>query len=196
MISTFTVLFDANVLFGIRTSLLMELSMSGLFRARWSEDIHREWMTEVSDAHGISPEVLEKRRLYMDEAVPDSCVTGYEDLIPALVLPDPNDRHVLAAAIRCHADVIVTFNKDDFPEAVLTPYGIHTQHPDLFIQNVDELSPGTLLEAARQDLAHYIAPPLSVDQYAAGLQAAGVPRTAAFLRAAFKDVAATRARAD
>jgi hypothetical protein len=98
MISTFTAVLDANVLFSIRlTSLLMELAMSGLFRARWSNDIHREWMAAVSKARGISVDVLSGRRDSMDVAVPDGCVSGYEVLIPALTLPDPNDRHVLAA---------------------------------------------------------------------------------------------------
>jgi hypothetical protein len=63
MISTFTVVFDANVFFSIRlTSLLLELVMSGLFRARWSADIHREWMTAVSENRGIAIEQLAGRR--------------------------------------------------------------------------------------------------------------------------------------
>jgi len=60
-------------------------------------------------------------------------VTGYEDLIPGLHLPDPGDRHVLAAAIRGRADVIVTMNLKDFPDAVLNSFGIEAQHPDEFI---------------------------------------------------------------
>lgn len=182
MISTFTVFFDSNVLFGIRlTSLLMHLAMSGLFRARWSNDIHREWMTAVHKKHGIALNVLQERCQDMDAAVPDSCVQGYEALIDHLTLPDPDDRHVLAAAIRCHADVIVTFNESDFPEASLAPYGIHTRHPDLFIRNVDEIDPGTLIQAAKMDLAHYQNPPLDVDAYIRGLREAGVPITADYL---------------
>ena len=59
----------------------------------------------------------------MDESVPDGCVTGYEDLIDALTLPDPNDRHVLAAAIHCGANVIVTFNDADFPAETIQVAG-------------------------------------------------------------------------
>jgi predicted nucleic acid-binding protein len=131
MISTFTALFDSSVLFGIRlTSLLMELAMSGLFRPRWSNDIHREWMKAVSEQRGIPIEKLQSRREAMDGAVLDCCVSGYEDLIGALTLPDPNDRHVLAAAITCGADVIVTFDLKHFPTEVLDKYGIHIKHPD------------------------------------------------------------------
>src|ERR1700746_3528025 len=116
MISTFTVIFDANVFYGIRvTSLPMELAMTGLFRARWTADIHREWMKAVAEKEGIEVAQLERRRKFMDASVPDALVAGYEGLIPALQLPDPDDRHVLAAAIRCGASAIVTFNERDFP---------------------------------------------------------------------------------
>jgi hypothetical protein len=161
----------------------MHLAMSGLFRARWSNDIHREWMTAVHEQSGIPMNELAERRQYMDAAVPDCCVEGYEALIDTLILPDPNDRHVLAAAIRCHADVIVTFNERDFPEASIAPYGIHTRHPDLFIRNIDEIDPGTLVQAAKMDLAHYRNPPLDVEAYIRGLREAGVPTTADYLNA-------------
>jgi predicted nucleic acid-binding protein len=182
MISTFTVVFDANVLFGARLrSLLMEMAMSGLFRARWSEDIHREWMTNVSAKTGIPVSRLESTRAAMDAAVPDGLVTGYAGLIPALSLPDPNDRHVLAAAIRSGASLIVTFNEADFPASALDQYGIHTRHPDNFVRDVDGLDPGVVSEAARADRLHYSNPPLSVDEYIAGIKAAGLPMTAAHL---------------
>jgi predicted nucleic acid-binding protein len=183
MISTFGAVFDANVLYGSRIrSLLMELAMSGLFRPYWSADIHREWMTAVSEKTGIEIARLETTRNCMDAAVPDACVTGYEGLIPALTLPDPDDRHVLAVAIRAGANAIVTFNDKDFPIEVLEPYGLHTRHADMFIRDVDGIDPGVVAEAARADLVHYQNPPLSVDEYIAGLEAAGLPKTARHLR--------------
>ena len=182
MISTFTAILDANVLFGIRlTSLLRELAMSGLFRARWSLDIHREWMEAVHTKHGIPMCELDYRRQCMETAIPDGRVDGYEPLVNGLTLPDPNDRHVLAAAIRCNADVIVTFNESDFPPSTLAPFGIHTRHPDLFIRNVDEIDPGTLITAVKNDMAHYKNPSLDVDAYIAGLREAGMPATAEYL---------------
>jgi predicted nucleic acid-binding protein len=179
MISTFTAVFDSCVFFSNRlTSLLMWLAMSGLFRARWSDDIHQEWMRAVGKERGIPIEKLQARRQYMDQAVPDCCVSGYEDLIVALMLPDPDDRHVLAAAIRCHASVIVTFNLKDFPLEPLAKYGIHTRHPDDFILDVGGISQGTLIEAARYDFEHYRDPSLTVDEYIEGLRIAQVPKTA------------------
>jgi hypothetical protein len=182
MISTFTVVFDSCVLFSIRlTSLLMFLAMSGLFRARWSSDIHREWMTAVAKERGLRISDLEARREAMDAAVPDSCVTGYEDLIAGLTLPDPNDRHVLAAAVRCGASAIITFNERDFPESSLQSKGIHVRHPDDFIMDLHGLHRRALVEAAKTDLAHYTNPPLDVEAYIEGLRKCGIPKTADYL---------------
>ncbi len=182
MISTFTAIFDSNVLYGARIrSLLMELAMSGLFRARWSPDINREWMRAVHEKTGIELDRLEYVADCMERAVPDGLVSGYETLIPALTLPDPDDRHVLAAAIRCGASAIVTFNEKDFPKDSLDEFGIHTRHPDDFILDVDGINSGTLIEAAQADLAHYVNPTLTPEEYIADLQAAGLSGTAAHL---------------
>jgi hypothetical protein len=76
-------------------------------------------------------------------------VTNFEDLIPSLVLPDPDDRHVLAAAIRTSADLILTFNIKDFPAELLRPYGIEACHPDPFLVDQLDLDPQTVCLAAR-----------------------------------------------
>lgn len=81
----------------------------------------------------LSRQQLECTRLLMNAHVRDAFVDGYQGLIPALDLPDPNDRHVLAAAIKCGADLILTFNLDDFPEHTLGGYGIGACHPDQFL---------------------------------------------------------------
>jgi hypothetical protein len=81
----------------------------------------------------VSREKLERTRILMDQHAGDALVAGYEDLFPGLQLPDPNVRHVLAAAIRGRADVIVTANLRDFPTGTLAPLGIEAQHPDEFV---------------------------------------------------------------
>ncbi len=99
---------DANVLYPAELrNLLMHLAMTGLFRARWSAGVHEEWITALlRNRPDLSREKLERTRKLMDKHAPDALVTGYEDLIEGLQLPDPGDRHVLAAAIRGRADVI------------------------------------------------------------------------------------------
>jgi predicted nucleic acid-binding protein len=183
MHSTFTAFFDANVFFGARLrSFIMELSYSGVFRARWSPDIHREWIAAVVRRRtDLTPEQLYPIRDMMDEAIPDALIDGYGSLIDALKLPDPNDSHVLAAAIVGRADVIVTFNEADFPKEILEPYRIHTRHPDAFFLEAEGVDPGVLTEAAARDLAHYKRPPLTIAQYVDDLRRAGVPHLADYL---------------
>jgi predicted nucleic acid-binding protein len=183
MISTFTAFFDANVFYGARLrSLIVQLAQSGTFRARWSEQIHDEWMRSlIKNKPSLSLESLEKTRRAMDRAVPDCLVSGYEPLVPSLVLPDENDRHVLAAAINVGADVIVTFNLKDFPDDVLVPYGIDTRSPDDFILDLESLHPTVLFDAVMADRLHYQNPALTIDEYLDDLRKSGLQRTADFL---------------
>lgn len=185
MHSTFTAFFDANVFFGVRLrSLVMEVAKSGLFRARWTEQVHDEWIGAVVRRRAdLTPDQLRPIATAMDRAIPDTLVTGYDDLIAGLTLPDPDDRHILAAAIIGRADVIVTFNERDFPADYIQKFGIHTKHPDHFFRDVDGIEPGIIVESAVRDIAHYKNPPLTVSEYTDSLERAGVPMVANHLRA-------------
>ena len=92
----------------------------------------------------------------MNKAVPDALVTGYQETIPTLTLPDPTDRHVLAAAIVGRADVIVTSNLKDFPADVLQPYGIEAQHPDEFLMHQRDLNHDRFLECVKRIRARLV----------------------------------------
>lgn len=119
-------------------------------RAKWTADIHREWIDALlRNEPQRDRAALERTRGLMDRATRDCLVTGYERLIPALDLPDPDDRHVLAAAIVGRCDVIVTCNLRDFPEAAVASYGIAVQHPDEFLSNHLDLVPGPFCETVR-----------------------------------------------
>ncbi len=133
----FTALLDANILYSMPvTDIVLELAATGLFRARWTDDIHDEWMRNIiSDRPDLPEEQIRRRRSRMDDAIPQARVTGYSQLIDRLSLPDPYDRHVLAAAIVGRVDVIVSYNIRDFPEKELSPYGIEVQHPDEFLNH-------------------------------------------------------------
>src|SRR5215467_7169425 len=135
MATTFTALIDACVLYPAPLrDLLMWLALTDLFRARWTDEIHDEWIRNVlADRPDLRPEQLERTRQLMNTRVRDCLVTGYENLIEKLTLPDRNDRHVLAAAILAGADVIVTFNLTDFPADILSQFSIETRHPDDFV---------------------------------------------------------------
>lgn len=92
----------------------MRLAMTDLFRAHWTDAIHDEWITALLRQQKHSPEALQRVRELMDAHVRDAKVVGYEALIDSLDLPDLNDRHVLAAAIRCNAYAIVIFSFNRF----------------------------------------------------------------------------------
>lgn len=180
----FTAFLDANVLYpaGLR-SLLMYLAVEGLFRAKWSDAVHEEWMAAVQrDFPDITRQQLEHIRELMQRYTEDSLVTGYEPLMAGLDLPDPNDRHVLAAAIRCGADVIVTRNVRDFPEDSLDPLGIDAQDPDTFITHLLDLSPGGVVAAARNHRQSLRNPAKSIAEYLDAMERHGLTQSVTVLR--------------
>ena len=147
-----TAVYDANTLYPAPLrDLLIRLAQAGLVRARWTETIHDEWVRNVlKDNPRLSAERLARTRALMNEAVRDCLVTGYEDLIASLSLPDPDDRHVLAAAIRAGADVIVTYNLADFPTKALARFDVEAQHPDDFLVCLLDQAPGVVCAAVKR----------------------------------------------
>ncbi|NQE47339.1 PIN domain-containing protein [Herbaspirillum rubrisubalbicans] len=178
--SPFTVVYDACVLYPAPLrDFLMWLGLSGCFRARWSQAIHDEWKRNLLiNRPDLNPAQLDRTSALMDRAIPDSLVEGYETLIPGLTLPDPDDRHVLATAIRCGASVIVTFNERDFPAQALIPYGIEAQHPDEFAHNLLDLDPTAVAAAAQRQRAQLKKPAVDVDHYLEILLRQGLVQTA------------------
>lgn len=118
----------------------------------------------------------------MDQALPDACVHGYETLIEGLTLPDLDDRHVLAAAIRCNASVIVTFNQKDFPSEAVCPFGIEAQHPDEFIENLFGLDAFSVVGAAQRQRKQLKLPPMDVAAYLDLLMRQGLVRSSQALK--------------
>jgi predicted nucleic acid-binding protein len=182
--ANFTVVYDACVLYPAPLrDLLMRLALTDLFRARWTEDIHEEWIRNVlANRPDLTREQLDRTRTLMNENVRDCVVEGYRDLIDSLELPDPDDRHVLAAAIRAHADAIVTFNLEDFPAARLAEFGIEAQHPDEFIEHLIDLNQAKVCASVEDHLHSLRNPPKTRDQYLDTLLRQGLPQTANLLR--------------
>ena len=182
--SSFTALYDASVLYpSDLRNLLMHLALTGLFRAKWSADIHEEWISALlRNRPDLTRTKLERTRMLMDQYASDALVTDYRHLIPGLELPDPNDRHVLAAAIRARADVIVTINLRDFPPEAMAPFGIEAQHPDEFILHLLDLSPGIVAGAARDHRLSLKNPAKTIEEYLRTLEAQGLTQTVSVLR--------------
>jgi predicted nucleic acid-binding protein len=173
---------DANVLYSAPVrDLLLQLAFSGVFQARWSAEIENEWTRNLlADRPELATRIpLTQAR--MRNAILDALVTDYESLIPGLTLPDPDDRHVLAAAITAAADVIVTFNLKDFPATALSPHGIEAQHPDEFLRSFITAMPSRVLDCVRTCLIRLGDPPISAVSYLGTMRRVGLPETAAFL---------------
>ena len=182
--SRYTALYDACVLYPAPLrDLLLQLAVSDLFRARWTYSIHDEWQRNVlKDRPELKLESLQRTRQLMDESTRDCLITEYEVLIDSLQLPDPDDRHVLAAAITGRVDVIVTFNLKDFPADILSAYNLEAQHPDEFIAHLCDLAPSAVYTAAKAVRARLKNPPKSVSEYLEILAKQRLPKTVDFLR--------------
>ena len=184
MSSHFTVVYDACVLYPAPLrDLLMHLALSDLYRARWSDRIHDEWTRNVlASRPDLTQDQLNRTRQLMNAHVRDSLVTGFEYLIPSISLPDPDDRHVAAAAIHSGASLIVTFNLKDFPAKALKPYNLAAQHPDDFIVDLLDLHPAGVLEAAASHRRSLKNPPKAADVYLDTLLAQGLTQSVALMR--------------
>jgi hypothetical protein len=178
------VVYDACVLYPAPLrDLLVQLATIGIFRAKWTELIHNEWTRNLLIKRpDLNADRLARLRVLMNENIPDSLVTDFEDLIPTLELPDPDDRHVLAAAIRADAKIIVTFNLKDFPASILVQSGIVAQHPDVFVGDLIDLYPQQVLQAVDRILARLKNPPQTLDNYLETLVNQGLVSSVMMLR--------------
>jgi predicted nucleic acid-binding protein len=182
-LASYTALFDACVLYPqTLRDVLLSLSGTGLFRARWSAQINAEWTRSLLERRPDLEEKIRRAEARAITSVPDCLITGYEGMIPCLQLPDPDDRHVLAAAIVGRADVIVTLNLTDFPPDLLAPYGIEPQHPDRFILHQLNLDADRAAAAFREMRARHKNPARSAPEFIDHLEAKGLTETAAALR--------------
>ncbi len=118
----------------------------------------------------------------MNRTIRDVRVTGYEPLIDDLSLPDPDDRHVLAAAVKAGAQVIVTFNLKDFPVPALEPFGIEAKHPDDFVSETIDLAPGPVASAVSEQARSLKNPPTSLAILLNTLAERGLVQSVAKLR--------------
>lgn len=176
---SFTVVYDACVLYPAPLrDFLMRLALTGLFRARWTAQIHDEWTRNLLEKRPELKDALQRTVELMNRAVPNCLVTGHERFIENIDLPDPDDRHVLAAAIVAGAQLIITFNLKDFPEEALLPYGIEAVHPDTFAVQQFDLNEARIIGAARNHRRSLRKPSRSVEDYLETLSANGLVITA------------------
>lgn len=177
---------DASVLYSAPLRhLLIALAINGAFQARWTSTLQNEWVAALKrDRPDLDASRIDRTRNLMDTYLPDALVTGHEPLIAGLTLPDPDDRHVLAAAIHAGASAIVTLNLRDFPATVLDAHDIRPLHPDAFVCELIGRDARLVLAAMRDHRQDLKNPPKTPAEYLATLESLGMPNTVAALKEA------------
>ena len=177
----FTCVLDTCVIYPIEIrDLLFWFAYYDLYTPKWSENIFDEWK-KVMKEKGVSDAEIETRVSRANAAFPDAMVTNYHGLIDGLELPDENDRHVLAAAIKTNANVIVTNNIKDFPEEYLASYGLSAKTADDFLTDIIDLDPDKAVMAFKKLVLNRRNPDLDEFEVLDILRARGLNATADYL---------------
>lgn len=176
----FSAFLDACVLVPIALAdTLLRLAEADLYRPLWSERVLNEMVDAIEAVHpGLGAGAARARANAMEAAFEDACVTGWQPLESGIVLPDPDDRHVVAAALRGRADMIVTANLRDFPEESLADMGLEAQHPDDFLLNQLDLEPDRTIASLHGQAVAMKRPAMSTSALLEHLARCGVPRFA------------------
>jgi predicted nucleic acid-binding protein len=182
---SFVVLYDATVLYpSTLRDLLIRVAQAGLVQAKWSDQILDEVFRNLTaNRPDLDPQKLARTRDLMNKAVRDCLVSGYEPLLEAIELPDPDDRHVLAAAIKARAQVIVTHNLKDFPPAALEAWDMEAKSADDFILDQIDLGREAVYSAVQRIADSRQNPPATFTDVLAMLERDGLVESAAVLRA-------------
>ena len=176
-------LLDANVLFPFRKrDILLRFHHAGLFRARWTERILDEWTLNLLEQKPHLERSVRSQRHAIHEHFAEALVTGFEPLIETLELPDADDRHVLAAAIRCGAQHIVTDNLADFPAHILARFDVEAVDVDGFLSRTFDFYPSEAIGVLCTLRETYSNPAFTALEFVRDLTAKGLPRLAARLR--------------
>lgn len=177
----FKCVLDTSVIYPIEIrDLLFWFAYYDMYTPKWSEHIFDEWK-DVMKRKGVSEEEVIKRAGRANTAFPDALVKNYSGLISGLELPDPKDRHVLAAAIKTNANIIVTNNIKDFPEEYLNSFGITAKTADDFLTDIIDLNPEQAIRAFKELVLNRRNPDLDAYQVLDVFRNRGLENTANFL---------------
>jgi hypothetical protein len=189
-VARFSALLDACVLVppgrrlqssrpGVRADTLLRLAEADLYRPLWSAKILDEMITAIETIHpDLAGGPADRRAAAMNEAFEDACVTGWELIATGISLPDANDRHVVAAAQRGRADLIVTANLKDFPPRTLGALGVEVQSPDDFLLNQLDLDGDRVIDVLHNQAAATKHPVMTFNALLNNLGRCGVPEFA------------------
>lgn len=181
---TITAILDANVLYPAPLrDILLHLANLKCYQPKWTAVIHGEWLRNLLEKRpDLDKKRLGRTQLAMNQAFPDANIEGFEMLLKDISLPDENDVHVLAAAIKAKADKIVTFNLKDFPDYILKDYNLYAQHPDDFICSLLDHDEANVIQAFKNQVTSLKSPPQTEQQVIATLAQQGLVKSTDRLR--------------
>lgn len=179
----YSVVVDACVLFpNVLRDTLLTFAERELFRPLWSDAILSEVRRNVLAKRNVDPAAFDRTLALMNASFDDALVEGWQPIVSGLELPDPDDRHVLAAAIAGGAQTIVTFNLVDFPAEQLHPHDVDAVHPDTFLLDQLDLSPAVVLNALAKQAQRFRNPAMDLSGLLARLERCDVPEFAEEVR--------------
>ena len=179
----YAAIIDACVLGGgLKRNIILSLAEAGLFRPHWSERILDETEKAILAISKGSANSVRQRQA-IERAFPEAIVHATTNAGLSGLLPDPDDEHVLAAAIAARCDTLVTDNLKDFPQAILDRWGVEVMSPDDFISNAMDLDHAVAIGALRNMRARLKDPKFTVSALVLKLEGQGLLQTADFLRA-------------
>jgi len=174
---------DANVLYPFfQRDFLLNLGYEELYSPKWTDEIEDEWVSNLVQKRPDISDKLDRTVTLMNRAFPDAKISGYQHHITTLTLPDKKDRHVLASAIECRADVIITYNLSDFPEKELSKYDIRALNPDTFIIELIDMDIAKVWKAIEEMVIIRKNPPVTVMELIQQISDRGMKMTAERLK--------------
>lgn len=183
MMGKITAVLDANVLYGsFVRDVMLSLFAAEMYEARWTDQITQEWVKHLlANISDMTPEKVAKTVNAMNRISPDALVENYQRYIGQITIPDVDDRHVVAAAIACSAQKIVTWNLGDYPNKILKTFGVVAESPDIFVLKLLVEDYRSIIAVLKGMRLRFKAPPVSVDGFFEKMKKNNFTLTAEFL---------------
>lgn len=183
------VVYDACVLFSApMRDLFLRMAVANIVTARWSSRILDECFSAILRQRPDLPQsALVRTRDLIIAAVPDCIVDGDENIASSIILPDDNDRHVVATALLCGAESIITLNLRDFPEESLREHSMRSVHPDAFVLEALDRYPDLMMNIVTEQAGALKNPPITVEDLLDRFSIVGLVESSARLRKLFRE---------
>ena len=162
--------------------ILIQCDIDGHFRLRWTKLILAETQHSILRRRpDLNSTQIRRTFKLMNRACPDALQISDKQPHPRLNLPDPNDNHILAAAINTNSEIILTFNLKDFPSGILNQYKIKAQHPDDWLNKFYQSKPSDLLSSLEKCRTRLRSPTLNIREYKSELKKCGLSRLSSLI---------------